>query len=126
MHPPVACEVAHRFVRLVRHPDAGQFARSVQDRELSGVAPIRLDPLARFARYHRRGSHRTSMTEVGQMAVDNVAATTGFVAKLQPMAVFGEPLGKLGHGDERVRNRPHKGDKPVAPVFRTVTDMLAL
>ena len=39
-----AQQVAHRFLRLVRHVDRGQLARSVEADELGRVAAIRLDP----------------------------------------------------------------------------------
>jgi DNA-binding transcriptional LysR family regulator len=66
-----AGEIAYRFVPLVRHLDACQIAGSMQDRELLGVAPIRLDALARFARDHRGRDHCAAVAEFGEMAVHN-------------------------------------------------------
>jgi len=45
-------QIAHRFVRRIRHPDRGQQAAAVQDRQTVGVALVVLLPVAAFARDH--------------------------------------------------------------------------
>src|SRR5262249_5969362 len=43
-----AREIAHGFVPLVGHPDRSELARAQQLGEAHRIAPVRLDPLARF------------------------------------------------------------------------------
>lgn len=57
---PRTGEIAHRFVALVRNPDARQIAEAVQDRKLLRVAAVGLDALTRFAGNHRGGRPRCS------------------------------------------------------------------
>jgi hypothetical protein len=45
-------QIAHRFVRRIRHPDRGQQSAAVQDRQTVGIARVVLPPLATFARDH--------------------------------------------------------------------------
>src|ERR1035441_4130090 len=78
-----ADQIAHRLVRRIRHPDRGQQAAAVQDRQTVGIALVILLPLATFARDHRGRGHHAILTQPGEGAVNTVAAGTGFVAELQ-------------------------------------------
>jgi hypothetical protein len=55
-------QITHRFVRRIRHPDRGQQAAAVQDRQTSGIALVVLLPVATFARDHRWRDHHAILT----------------------------------------------------------------
>ena len=54
-------EITDRLVRLIGHPDRGQFTGAVQLGKVDRIASIRFDPLAWLARDQRRSDHGTFM-----------------------------------------------------------------
>src|SRR6516165_7458243 len=78
-------QVAHRLMRLIRHPDRGQFTGAVQLGKLGRIPPVSLDPLARLPRNQRWGNHNTLVTGRGKLSVDAVAAGAGFLAEAQSL-----------------------------------------
>ena len=53
---PAAQEITHRFILGFGHVNAREFARTEEPRQLIGIPPIRLHPIAGPAR-HARGTH---------------------------------------------------------------------
>jgi hypothetical protein len=54
-------QIAHRFVRRVRHPYGGQLARPMQLRQAQRITPIGLHPVARLARDQGRRHHHAGV-----------------------------------------------------------------
>jgi len=93
---PGADQIAHRLVCRVRHPDCGQQSASVQHRQAGGVAFVVLLPLAAFAWDHRGGDDHAILPQLGEGAVDAIAARAGFVAELHgPAAGLAQPRHQL-------------------------------
>jgi len=88
---PRPAEIAHGFVARLRHMDRGQFTRPVQARELEGVAPIGLDPLA-WPRGDQRGRHdRAGNLQLPQSPREDKAGRPRFIADPQLDAGMGLP-----------------------------------
>jgi hypothetical protein len=65
----------------------------MQYRQIGGIALVGLLPLTAFARDHRRGDHHAVFAQLGQGAVNTVAAGTGFVTELDRSATsLSQPL----------------------------------
>jgi hypothetical protein len=69
-----AHEIADRFMGLIRNPDRGQFAGTVQPREIYRIPPVGLDPVTRLARDQRRSNDNASMPRRGQLPLNAIAA----------------------------------------------------
>jgi hypothetical protein len=78
-----AHQIAHRFVRRVRHPYQRQFAGAIAARQGDGVAPVGLHPLARPTRDQRRRRHHAVVPERRQLPVEPITTWPRLVAKAQ-------------------------------------------
>jgi hypothetical protein len=76
-------QVAHRLTRIVRYPDARQFAGPVQFGQHDRVAPIRLHTIARLHGNERRGHHDAIVAELSELPMEAVAAGPCLIAKAQ-------------------------------------------
>ena len=74
-------QVAQRFLRAIRHTYRRQLARPVQPRQHQAVAPVGLDPVARFLRNQGWRDHLAIPAEVGELPVDAVSTWPGLVAE---------------------------------------------
>ena len=88
---PRPAEVAHRFIAGLGHLHRGQFAGAVQSRQLEGVAPVRLDPLARARGDQRRRHHRAVDFELPEPPGQDKAGRPGLVADPQFRTRMGLP-----------------------------------
>jgi hypothetical protein len=77
-------QVAHRLVRLVRHPDRRQPPGPQQACKRYRIAPVGLHPVAGPARDERGRHHRAGMAERHDLAVEPVPGRAGLVADVQP------------------------------------------
>ena len=97
--------VADRLVLLVGHPYRGEFARAQQPCQRHRVPPIRLHPVARPARRHRRRDDHAIDPEPPELAIDAVPARACLVAEPQhdprTRQARDQPPDRLG----RVRHR---------------------
>jgi hypothetical protein len=90
-------QVAHRLVRLVRHPDRGQLPGPQQARQRHRIAPVRLHPVARLARDERGRHHRAGVAERHDLAVEPVPGRAGLVADMQPPVPRRQARDQLSH-----------------------------
>ena len=79
-------QIAQRLVLRVRHPHRRQVPAAVAPRQLLGVPPIRLHPIARLHRHQRRRHDLALHPERGQLPVQHVAGRPRLVADPQPLA----------------------------------------
>src|SRR5579864_8845907 len=110
-------QIAHRLVHGVWHPHRCQLAGAVQNSQSLRVTPVGLDPVARPGWDQRWRDNRTAMAELGDLAIEAVAAGTGLVAELQPVTLLGQPARQLRDIQRRVRNRADEADLPVATLL---------
>ena len=85
-----ANQVAHRFMRRVRHPYPGQLAGPMQPRQRHRIAPVGLDPLARPLRDQRRRHHHAGMAESLDLAIQPVPGRPRLVAEMQLAVAAGQ------------------------------------
>jgi hypothetical protein len=85
-------EISHRFMSGVRHPNRVEFSRSVETGQLEGIAAICLYALARLARNPARRHHRAKVASGYNLALKAIATTTSFVAKMEFLFGFCQPL----------------------------------
>jgi hypothetical protein len=78
---PRTHQITDRFMSLIWNPYRGQFTSAVQIGQVDRIPPVGLDPIARFARDERRDDNNTSMSSLGQLALDTVAARSSFVTE---------------------------------------------
>src|SRR3989441_609817 len=78
-HLPGPHEVAQGFMGGVGDPDRREIARPVAARELGGVPPVGLHPIARLRRDERGSDDITVDAEPRELPVEDVAAGAGFV-----------------------------------------------
>jgi hypothetical protein len=76
-------EAADRLVRRIRDPDLGQLAGAQEAGQGERVAPVGLDPVARFPRDQRRRDDGAMVPEPGEEPVQAVAGRAGLVADAQ-------------------------------------------
>jgi hypothetical protein len=74
-------QVAHGFMIGVGHPDGRQLSSPMKTGEHGRVATIRLHPIARLRRNQRRRHHVASMTKACELAINAIAAWSGFITK---------------------------------------------
>src|SRR5277367_1915538 len=72
-------QIADGFVLGIRNVDEGQFSGACQARELEAIAPVGLDAFSGSARSHRRSHNLTGESARRQMAIDRIAARSGFI-----------------------------------------------
>ena len=80
-----ADQIANRLMHLVRHPDAGQFAGSMQPRQRDRVPPVRLDPLTRPLRDQSRRNHHAVVAKRLDLPVQPISRRPGLEADMQPV-----------------------------------------
>ena len=88
-------QITHRIVRDIRHPDRRQFTGAVQLCQHDPVAPVGLHPVAGLHRDERGRDDHTVVPEVGQLAMQAIAAGPGFIAEVQSAPVGAQLLGQL-------------------------------
>lgn len=110
-----ADQIADRLMHRVRHPHRRQVTSTMLQRQLLGIAPVVLDPVAWLARDQARRRHQAAMPQVSQLSINAVAAAAGFVAEIQPMAVLAEPLRHLRDIGRRVGKGADKTNITIAP-----------
>ena len=71
----------------LRNPHRRQFTRSVQFGQVSRVASVGFDPIARLAPNQRRGDHDALVSGFAQLALNAVTARTGLIAKSKAPAM---------------------------------------
>src|ERR1700758_2072523 len=74
-----SAQIAHRLVRLVRHPDGLELARARQLGQSSAVATIVLDAIARAPRDQRRGHDFAVVAVPTQLPIQAIARGPGLV-----------------------------------------------
>ena len=79
-------QIAHRFVRVVWHPDFRQLAGPVQFGQRHRIAAVGLNPITRPTRDQRRRDHDAILAQSAQQPVQAVAARTGLVTEVKPPA----------------------------------------
>jgi hypothetical protein len=78
-----AQEVAQRLILRLGHMDAGEFARAQQPGQLIGIAPVRLDPVARRPRHARGTDDEALVPQPAQKARERKPARPGLVTEAQ-------------------------------------------
>ena len=92
-------QIAHGFVRRIRHPRRREFLRPQQLGQHQAIAPVRLHPHTRAARRHGRRNHLAGHAGLAaQPPIDPIAAGTCLVTHHQPTAI---PPQLLDHPIER-------------------------
>ena len=74
-------QVAHGFMIGIGHPDGRQLSSPMKTGEHGRVATIRLHPITRLRRNQRRRHHVAPMAEACELAINAVAARSGFITK---------------------------------------------
>src|SRR6202041_1707103 len=77
-------------MRRIGPPDGGQFTGAMQLGEVDRIASVGFDPITWLARDQRRSDHGTFVPDRAQMALDAIAARSGFVAKSQRSVFTGQ------------------------------------
>jgi hypothetical protein len=90
-------QVAHRLMRLVRHPNRRQFPGPQQAGQRHRIAPVGFYPVAGPARDQRGRHHRTGMAEADDLPVQAVAGRAGFIADMQLAMLRRQPCEQLPH-----------------------------
>ncbi len=131
---PAPEQVAHRFLRFVRHVDRGQFARAEQPDQLGGVPPVRLDPLSGPPRSQRRRDYLAGDVERPDLPIQVIPRHPRLVARrhralpLQPFEQAADVVRivrQLPHlGLHRVRSQDPGDDLPLAVIERHVCSTL--
>ena len=98
-------KVAHRLMRRIRHPHRRQLARAVQLRQHHRIAAVRLHPVARLHRDERGRHHDAIMPHLDKLAMQAVAAWSGFIAEMQTPSAGAKLLHQLADMIRAVRNR---------------------
>lgn len=114
---PGAHQITHRLVNLIGHPHRCQVPRAVLQRQLLRVPPVGLDPIARLSSNQRRRSDDAAMPEIGELAIDAISASAGFIAEFEPTAVLAQSLGELGHVQRRIGDRADEAYCSVATLL---------
>ena len=78
-----AADIPDAFVRGIRHMHGSEFSGTVEAGELDGVAAVRLDLVAFWARDQGRGCHEAGDALLCQMPCDDESGGAGFVADAQ-------------------------------------------
>jgi len=112
-HRRLACsdEITDRLMRLIRHPDRGQFTGAVQLRKVDRIPPVGLDPLARLSRDQRWRDDGAFVSRFGELSLNPVTAWAGFITKPQLSSRSSQLHGQCPQGTRRV------GDLPVLAHF---------
>jgi hypothetical protein len=76
-----AHEIADRLMSWIGNPDRRQFARPMQLAQADRVPAVGLDPIPRFARDQRWSHDDALMPGEGQLALNPIAARSGFIAE---------------------------------------------
>lgn len=82
-------------MRRIGHPYRRQIAGTMLERQLLGIPPVGLDPLARLAGDQARCRDGAGMTKGNKLTVDAVTAAARFIAKIEIVAVFGKTPDQL-------------------------------
>jgi hypothetical protein len=80
---PRSYQIAQCFVRRIGNPHRRQIAIAITPRQLLGIPPVGLDPIARFGRHQRRRDHLAAHAQLCQLPIQNVPGRTRFVAGFQ-------------------------------------------
>lgn len=83
---PRTGKIPYRLLLRIRHPHRRQIARTQMTRELLHVPPVCLDALSWLAGNQGRNHNLTIMSQGKELAIQPVAARTGFVAEQQDLA----------------------------------------
>jgi hypothetical protein len=69
-------------MRLIRHPNRGQFTSAVQFGKIDRVSPVRFDSLAWLAGDQRWSDHGTFVPNRAELSLDAIAARSGQISVL--------------------------------------------
>src|SRR5580704_14721698 len=92
------------------HPDRSQIPVAITARQLQGVAPIRLDTIARS--HQPRRNHVTMNAQGDKLPIDDVARRTGLVTNCKLLR-SAELLHQLADGFRSIINRADGVQGPV-------------
>jgi len=112
-----AQQITHGLVFRLREVNARQFARAKEPRQLIGIAPVRLHPIARLARHPRGTDDEALITQPAQAPAQRIPARPGLVTELQGRAGLGGL--ELPGAPQHVLMRA--AEDPVAPHLGGIT-----
>lgn len=113
-------------MNLIGHPHRCQVPRAVLQRQLLRVPPVGLDPIARLSRNQRRRRDDAAMPEIGELAIDAISASAGFIAEFEPTAVLLNRLASLATSSGVLEIVPMQRTAPPRPSSAAVIDSVAL
>lgn len=100
------CQIAHRFVTSVRHPDRRQLIGTQQLRQAERIAPVGLHLVAPPLWNQRGRHHHTFEAKTVDLPVQSVAGRPGLVAERQPLILGGQLAHELRRCSRRVLDLP--------------------
>ena len=114
-------------MRRIWHPNGGQQPAPMQDSQTGGVALVVLLPVATFAWDHRGRDHHAILAQLGDGAMNTVAAGAGFVAKPQWSAArLPQALDEFLSAAAVLGNVPYGVALPTSPEAVTATTIVSL
>ena len=112
------CQIAHRLVTSVRHPDRGEFVGTQQLRQAERIAPVGLHLVASPLWNERRRDHCAFKAEAPDLPVQSVAGRSGLVAERQPLVLGGQLAHELRRRSRCVVNLPKEPNLATPPGIR--------
>lgn len=102
-------------MRLVGHPDGGEFTGTQEPGQRLRITAVGLDPVIRPTRHRGRRDHDAVDPETLQETIDHKAARAGFVADLQRRTVLADARQRF------VQHLAIIGDSPKESDFQVPT-----
>jgi len=119
-------QVAHGFMIGIGHPDGRQLSSPMKTGEHGRVATIRLHPITRLRRNQRRRHHVAPMAEACELAINAVAARSGFIQNTRGLPGRRRRSHSLPIAPGSLIISPRYSTAPDRPLCATATEIRSL